>query len=57
MYPRGSRYLIIKELGLKDHDYYGLGGLSPFNNLVSGPHGYCTTKLVIATVQSIARAP
>ena len=25
--PRGSRYLIIKELGLKDHDYYGLWGL------------------------------
>ena len=27
--PRGSRYLIIKELGLKDHDYYGFWGLSP----------------------------
>ena len=27
--PRGSRYLIIKELGLKDHDDYGFGGLSP----------------------------
>ena len=27
--PRGSRYLIIKELGPKDHDYYGFGGLSP----------------------------
>ena len=23
--PRGSRYYIIKELGLKDHVYYGLG--------------------------------
>ena len=27
--PRGSRHLIIKELGLKDHDYYGFCGLSP----------------------------
>ena len=27
--PRGSRYLIIKELGLKDQDYYGFWGLSP----------------------------
>ena len=27
--PRGSRYLSIKELGLKDHDYYGFWGLSP----------------------------
>ena len=27
--PRGSRYLIIKELGLKDHDYDGFWGLSP----------------------------
>ena len=27
--PRGSRYLIDKELGLKDHDYYGFWGLSP----------------------------
>ena len=27
--PRGSRYLIIKELGLKDHDYSGFWGLSP----------------------------
>ena len=27
--PRGSRYLIMKELGLKDHDYYGFWGLSP----------------------------
>ena len=27
--PKGSRYLIIKELGLKDHDHYGFGGLSP----------------------------
>ena len=27
--PRGSRYLIIKELGLEDHDYYGSWGLSP----------------------------
>ena len=26
---RGSRYLIIKELELKDHDYYGFWGLSP----------------------------
>ena len=25
----GSRYLIIKELGLQDHDYYGFWGLSP----------------------------
>ena len=24
-----ARYLIIKELGLKDHDSYGFGGLSP----------------------------
>ena len=29
MEPIGSRYLIIPELGLKDHDYYGFGGLSP----------------------------
>ena len=29
IFPRGSRYLIIKELGLKDHDYYGFCGLSP----------------------------
>ena len=28
-YRRGPRYLIIKELGLKDHDYYGFWGLSP----------------------------
>ena len=27
--PRGSKYLIIKELGLEDHDYYGFWGLSP----------------------------
>ena len=27
--PRGSRYCIIKELGLKDHDDYGFRGLSP----------------------------
>ena len=27
--PEGSRYLIIKELELKDHDYYGFWGLSP----------------------------
>ena len=27
--PRGSRYLIIKEFGLQDHDYYGFWGLSP----------------------------
>ena len=26
---RGSRYLTIEGLGLKDHDYYGFGGLSP----------------------------
>ena len=24
MLPRGSRYLVIKELGLKDHDHYGV---------------------------------
>ena len=24
--PRGSRYRILKELGLKDHDYYGFWG-------------------------------
>ena len=29
VFPRGSRYLIIKELGLKDHDYCGFWGLSP----------------------------
>ena len=29
MQTRGSRYLIIQELGLKDHDYYGFWGLSP----------------------------
>ena len=29
--PGESRYLIIKELGLKDHDYFGFAGLS--NNL------------------------
>ena len=29
VYPGGSRYLIIKELGLKGHDYYGFWGLSP----------------------------
>ena len=34
--PRGSRYLIIKELRLKDHDYSGFWGL---NNLVFGPSG------------------
>ena len=27
--PTGSRYLIIKKLGLKDHDYYGFWGLNP----------------------------
>ena len=27
--PRGSRYLLIKELGLKDRDHYGIWGLSP----------------------------
>ena len=27
--PKGSRYLVIKELGLKDHDNYGFWGLSP----------------------------
>ena len=27
--PQGSRYLILKELGLKDHDCYGFWGLSP----------------------------
>ena len=27
--PRGSGYLIIKELRLKDHDSYGFWGLSP----------------------------
>ena len=27
--PRGCRYLMIKELGLKDHDHYGFWGLSP----------------------------
>ena len=27
--PRGSRYQIIKELGLKDHDYSGFWCLSP----------------------------
>ena len=27
--PRGSRYLIIKDVGLKDHDYCGFCGLSP----------------------------
>ena len=27
--PRGSRYLVIKELGLKDHDYYGFWDLNP----------------------------
>ena len=43
--PKGSRFLIIKESGLKDHDYYGFWGLSPFNNLVSGPSGYCTIEL------------
>ena len=31
--PRGSRYKVIQEFGLKDHDYYGL------SNLVSGPSG------------------
>ena len=34
-YPRGSRYLGIKELRLKDHEYLGFWGL--LNNLVSGP--------------------
>ena len=29
-YPGGSRYLTIKEFGLKDHDYYGFWGLSPW---------------------------
>ena len=28
MVPGGSRYLIIKELGLEDHDYYGFWGLN-----------------------------
>ena len=28
-YPRGSRYFMIKEFGLKDHDSYGFWGLSP----------------------------
>ena len=36
--PRGSRYQVIKEFGLKDHDYYGFWGLIP-DNLVSGPSG------------------
>ena len=27
---RGSRYLIIKDVGLKDRDYYGFGGPSPY---------------------------
>ena len=26
--PRGSRYLIIRDLGLKDHDCYGFWGLN-----------------------------
>ena len=29
MSPRGSRYIIIRDLGLKDYDYYGFWGLSP----------------------------
>ena len=29
-FPRGSRYLTIKELGLKDHDYYGSWSLNPY---------------------------
>ena len=29
MVPTGSRYLVIKELGLKDHDDSGFWGLSP----------------------------
>ena len=40
-YPRGSRYLTIKELGLKDHEHYGFWGLFiVLNNWVSGPSGY-----------------
>ena len=31
--PRGSRYLIIKELRLKDHNYYGFWDLSPEHEL------------------------
>ena len=27
--PRGSKYLIIKESGLKDHVYYGFWALIP----------------------------
>ena len=38
--PRGSRYLIIKELGLKDHDHYGFWTYI-LNNLESGPSGIC----------------
>ena len=29
IYPRGSRYLILNELGLKDHDYSGFWDLNP----------------------------
>ena len=29
LFPRGSRYLSIQELGLKDHIYYGRWGLNP----------------------------
>ena len=29
MYSRGSRYLILREFGLQDHDYYGFWERSP----------------------------
>ena len=29
MFLRGSRYLIVKELGLKDHIYHGFWDLNP----------------------------
>ena len=38
LWPRGSRYLLIRELGPKDFDYYGFWGLSP-QCFLSGPSG------------------
>ena len=40
--PRGSRYLILRDLGLKDHDYDGFWDLIPQGLHVStlGPNVY-----------------